>query len=43
MMRLPRFDYARPVSVMEACSILAENGAEATIMAGGTELLAACK
>lgn len=36
-MRLPRFDYAEPTTVEEACALLLEPGARA--LAGGTELL----
>jgi 4-hydroxybenzoyl-CoA reductase subunit beta len=39
MMRLPRFSYRAPKSVKEACLILESEGADARVMAGGTDLL----
>lgn len=38
-MYLPDFDYYAPDSVAEACSLLAEHGPKAKILAGGTDLL----
>ena len=43
MMRLPKADYCAPLSLSEACSILAEHGEEAKLLGGGTDLLVACK
>jgi 4-hydroxybenzoyl-CoA reductase subunit beta len=39
MMRLPWFDYRAPRSVAEAAKILAGEGPEAVLIAGGTDLL----
>jgi 4-hydroxybenzoyl-CoA reductase subunit beta len=39
MMRLPWFDYRAPRSVTEAAKILASEGPEAMLIAGGTDLL----
>lgn len=39
MMRLPRFRYLGPSSVEEAARTLAGSGAEAALLAGGTDLL----
>jgi 4-hydroxybenzoyl-CoA reductase subunit beta len=39
MMRLPWFDYRRPRSVAEASKILAGEGPQAMLIAGGTDLL----
>ena len=38
-MILPEFEYHRPVTVEEACGLLAELGPSARVMAGGTDLL----
>jgi 4-hydroxybenzoyl-CoA reductase subunit beta len=38
-MRLPPFRYLRPRELGEACEMLAEHGAEAAVVAGGTDLL----
>ena len=38
MMRLPRFEYARPRQLEEAVAILAAEGPEALLVAGGTDL-----
>ena len=38
MMRLPRFRYLAPASLDEAVAILADLGAEAAVVAGGTDL-----
>ena len=38
-MLLPKFDFHEPHTVDEACQILAEYGAEAKVIAGGTDLL----
>jgi 4-hydroxybenzoyl-CoA reductase subunit beta len=43
MMRLPKIDYHAPNTVREACFLLDKYGEEAKIMAGGTDLLVACK
>jgi carbon-monoxide dehydrogenase medium subunit len=42
-MTLPRFDFAAPASVAQACELLAEAGAEARLLAGGTDLLVKMK
>ncbi len=39
MMRLPRFRYLAPQSLSEAAGALADLGAEASVLAGGTDLL----
>ena len=39
MMRLPWFQYRAPTSVQEAARILAGEGADAMLIAGGTDLL----
>jgi 4-hydroxybenzoyl-CoA reductase subunit beta len=39
MMRLPWFDYRAPGSALEAARILAAEGADAMVIAGGTDLL----
>ena len=39
MMRLPRFEYHAPPTVGEAVQILFEEGPEASVLAGGTDLL----
>lgn len=38
MLRLPEFSYHNPTSLDEACSLLAEYGANAMVVAGGTDL-----
>ncbi|MFQ5594329.1 MAG: FAD binding domain-containing protein [Anaerolineae bacterium] len=38
MLRLPEFTYHTPTSLDEACSLLAEHGANAMVVAGGTDL-----
>lgn len=43
MMRLPKMDYQAPESVAEAFSLLDKYGEDARILAGGTDLLPACK
>ena len=43
MMRLPKMDHYSPTTIREACSLLDKHGAEAKVLAGGTDLLAACK
>ncbi len=43
MIRLPKADYYAPLSLKEACSIIAEHGEEAKVLGGGTDLLVACK
>jgi len=40
---LPKFEYFAPTTLDEACSLLSEYGAEAKIMAGGTDLLVGMK
>ncbi|MFQ5946601.1 MAG: FAD binding domain-containing protein [Anaerolineae bacterium] len=37
--RLPRFEYVAPRTVAEVCDALAKYGSEATLMAGGTDLI----
>ena len=39
MMRLPKFQFFAPRSLAEACAILAGEGPDAMILAGGTDLL----
>jgi carbon-monoxide dehydrogenase medium subunit len=36
---LPKFEYLAPKSLAEACALLAQHGASARVMAGGTDLL----
>ena len=43
MMRLTKADYYAPLSLREACSIMAEHGEAAKVLGGGTDLLVACK
>ena len=43
MLRLPKLDYISPSTVKEACSLLEQNKGEAEVLAGGTDLLVACK
>lgn len=43
MMRLPKMDHVFPSTVKEACSLLEQNKGEAKVLAGGTDLLVACK
>ena len=43
MMRLPKMDYAAPATLSEACSLLGEHGERSRVLAGGTDLLVACK
>ncbi len=43
MMRLPKMDHYSPTNIEEALSLLEKHGAEAKVLAGGTDLLAACK
>jgi len=43
MMRLPKMDHCAPTTVAEAISFLDKHGAEAKVLAGGTDLVAACK
>lgn len=38
-MSLPRFSYLSPRTIEQACALLAEHGAQARVMAGGTDLL----
>jgi carbon-monoxide dehydrogenase medium subunit len=40
---LPRFAFDEPTTVADACALLREHGEEATVYAGGTELLLAMK
>ena len=42
-MTLPRFDFEAPTSLPDACSLLAQSGHEALILAGGTDLLVKMK
>jgi len=39
MMRLPKFRFFAPASLAEACAVLAGEGSEAMVLAGGTDLL----
>lgn len=43
MMKLPKFDYAKPNSISECCKLLEEHGAMALPIAGGTDLMMAMK
>jgi len=43
MMRLPKMDHCAPTTVAEAMSFLDKHGPEAKVLAGGTDLVAACK
>jgi 4-hydroxybenzoyl-CoA reductase subunit beta len=43
MMRLPKMDHAAPATLEEACSLLVKHSGGARILAGGTDLLVACK
>ena len=38
-MNLPKFDYQAPESISKVCSLLAQTGERAAIMAGGTDLM----
>lgn len=38
-MRLPKFEYLSPQTVQEACSLLAQHGDKAKVLAGGTDLM----
>ncbi|MBI2953889.1 MAG: FAD binding domain-containing protein [Chloroflexi bacterium] len=38
-MQLPRFDFIQPATIDEACSLLDERKGDATVLAGGTDLL----
>jgi len=40
---LPKFDYQAPESISEVCSLLAQAGGRAAIMAGGTDLIVQMK
>jgi len=42
-MRIPRFEYFRPSSIEEACSLLYKYQSEAKILAGGTDLFVKMK
>ncbi len=42
-MILPRFDYEAPTTVEQAAALLAQAGAEAAVLAGGTDLLVKMK
>ena len=42
-MKLPQFQYSEPKSLGKACSLLARYGAEASVLAGGTDLLVKMK
>ncbi len=42
-MRIPRFEYFRPGSIEEGCSLLYKHKAEAKILAGGTDLFVKMK
>lgn len=43
MMRLPKMDHLAPTTLLEALSFLDKHEAEAKVLAGGTDLLVACK
>ncbi len=43
MMRLPKMDYQAPATMSEACALMSEHGKEAKLLAGGTDLIVACK
>ena len=43
MIRLPKMDYAAPTTLSDACSLMGEQGEKAGLLAGGTDLLVACK
>ncbi len=43
MMRLPKIDHVAPATVPEACSFLDKHGADARVLAGGTDMMVACK
>lgn len=43
MMRLPKFNHISPRTIEEACVLREKYGLEASILAGGTDLLVACK
>lgn len=38
-MLLPKFDFDEPTTLAEACQVMAEYGAKAAVLAGGTDLL----
>ncbi len=42
-MRIPKFEYFRPLSLKEGCSLLYKHKAEAKILAGGTDLFVKMK
>jgi carbon-monoxide dehydrogenase medium subunit len=42
-MRIPKFEYFRPLSIEEGCSLLYKHKAEAKILAGGTDLFVKMK
>lgn len=39
MLRLPQFELSEPATLAEACALLAEHGAAAQLIAGGTDLV----
>ncbi len=39
MLRLPQFELVEPTTLTEACALLAEHGADAQLIAGGTDLV----
>ncbi|MFH1351854.1 MAG: FAD binding domain-containing protein [Pseudomonadota bacterium] len=43
MMRLPKMSHVAPMTIDEACSMLKKHRGEARVLAGGTDLLVACK
>jgi 4-hydroxybenzoyl-CoA reductase subunit beta len=43
MMRLPKFEHAYPLKIEEVSLLLEKYGPKASILAGGTDLLVACK
>ncbi len=42
-MRLPKFEYKAPETIMDAVSMLSKSGEDAKVVAGGTDLLVAMK
>ncbi len=43
MMRLPKMDHAAPSTLSDACLLMDEQGDKVRLLAGGTDLLVACK
>ncbi len=42
-MRLPKFEYFEPKTIKEACSLLLQYKEQASVIAGGTDLLVKMK